>query len=86
MTYFTENILQNILSFCDDRIERRQKYYHNKLITDIKYAFDADENAENYGTSVMMKCYSSRLICKDYRGAVAEELYTMWITRDFEIE
>ena len=73
------------MAFCDDRIERKQKMLHKNLISDIKYAFDADENAENYGTSVMEKCYSSRLIFTDYRDW-AEELYTMWITRDFEIE
>ena len=35
MTYFNENIFQNILSYCDDRIERKQKKLMNKVIKNL---------------------------------------------------
>ena len=35
MTYFTKNIFENILSYCDDRIERKQKKLMNKVIEDL---------------------------------------------------
>ena len=76
MTYFPESILSNILTFCDDRIERRQKYYHKILITDIKYAFDNEEPVEE-------KSISTRLCNRSYID-FAPDLYTMWICRDFE--
>jgi hypothetical protein len=35
MTYFTKNIFQNILSYCDDRIERKQKKLKSNLLADL---------------------------------------------------
>jgi hypothetical protein len=35
MTYFTPEIFKNILAFCDDRIEVKQRKLHTKLVNDI---------------------------------------------------
>ena len=35
MTYFNKNIFENILSYCDDRIERKQKKLMNKVLADL---------------------------------------------------
>ena len=35
MTYFTENIFKNILSYCDDRIEVKQRFLRKKIINDL---------------------------------------------------
>ena len=35
MTYLTENIFENILSYCDDRIERKQKKLMIKVLADL---------------------------------------------------
>ena len=37
MVYFTENIFKNILSYCDNRIERKQKKLMNNIIKDFTY-------------------------------------------------
>ena len=35
MIYFTQNIFKNILSYCDDRIERKQKKLKSNLLADL---------------------------------------------------
>jgi hypothetical protein len=35
MTYFTENIFKNILSYCDDRIEVQQRKHKTNLLADL---------------------------------------------------
>jgi len=35
MTYFTENIFKNILSYCDDRIEVNQRKHKTNLLADL---------------------------------------------------
>ncbi len=38
MTFLPENIFKNILSYCDDRIERRQRQLRNSIHNHISYA------------------------------------------------
>ena len=35
MTYFTQNIFKNILSYCDDRIEVKQRNLKTNLLADL---------------------------------------------------
>ena len=35
MTYFNENIFKNILSYCDDRIEVKQRKHKTNLLADL---------------------------------------------------
>ena len=37
MTYFTENIFKNILSYCDDKIEVKQRKLNLELMKDITF-------------------------------------------------
>ncbi len=36
MTYLPENIFKNILSYCDNRVERRQEFNHKQVLSSIK--------------------------------------------------
>lgn len=35
MTYFTKNIFKNILSYCDDRLEVKQRKHKTNLLADL---------------------------------------------------
>ena len=37
MTYFTKNIFENILSYCDNRIERKQKNLKSNVLEDMTF-------------------------------------------------
>ena len=36
MVYLNKHIFKNILSYCDDRIEKKQKYYKNQIINQLE--------------------------------------------------
>lgn len=35
--YFPKRVFNKILEYCDDSIERRQKKYHRKVVSNINY-------------------------------------------------
>jgi len=57
MTYFSQDIFKNILSYCDDTVERKQKKIMKQICNDISavyidsYLFGnmEDEDTEPYG-------------------------------------
>ena len=47
MTYLTENIFKNILSYCDDRIETKQKKLKSNLLADLSL-FQEDQLSNTF--------------------------------------
>ena len=73
MTYFTKNIFKNILSYCDDRIERNQRKHNLEVMKDITFMgkdwfdiekFTAINILEGFNYDHYIKCYNDT----DYLG------------------
>ncbi len=75
--YLPQPIFSNILTFCDDRIERRQKMLHRNLIQKINhYANLGYDSFPDYLADLYdMTAYDDTTI--------AEELHYSWIIGDF---
>ena len=73
MTYFTKNIFENILSYCDDRIEVNQRKLNLEVMKDITFMgidwfdierFTAINILEGFNYDHYIKCYNDT----DYLG------------------
>ena len=74
--YLPKPIFSNILTFCDDRIERRQKILHRNLIQKINYYanIEYDSFPDYLEDLYHMSAYDD--------SSIAEELHYSWITGD----
>ena len=52
MTYLPTNVFQNILAYCDDRVEQRQRrlWKSIKIIRDVSVSYDGRTTCINYSS------------------------------------
>jgi len=77
--YLPQSIFSNILTFCDDRVERRQKMLHINLIENINcYTnFEYDKNYEVDELLQHTSCFDNY-----YKSS---NLHLSWINQDFRV-
>ena len=79
MTYLPENVFKNIISYCDDTVERKTKINHQNLMHDINYytSFEYDEYYEVDELIRHISCFD------DYYKS--SNLHLSWINQDFRL-
>ena len=92
MTYLPNDIFKNILAYCDDRIERKQKKLFNQVLNDITaiyidsylYGDDYDKSFDNSVDS--LESYTDVKFCYSNKTETYEEIGMAWLVKQFHYD
>jgi hypothetical protein len=89
MTYLPNHIFKNILAYCDDRIERKQKKLMNQVLNDlIGIYIDSYFFGEEYddGEFYSLENYSPIKFCYTNKTETYEEIGMDWLVKQFHYD
>ena len=89
MTYLPNDIFKNILAYCDDRIERKQKKLFNQVLNDLSAIYiDSFLFGKSYDDFEVytLDNYTEVEFCYTNKTETYDEIGMAWLVKQFHYE